>query len=141
MARIRVKVNLDLKKIDARVTQILEDYGPQISVALQDSIANEQFDYPVDTYRRARRQFVPKGLRDIIDTGTLLQSQTAPVVQKNILTIRWTAPYSKAVLEGGYIVESKRGNYVAPARNWITPALREKPFIPFVVNRWRALSQ
>jgi hypothetical protein len=57
-----------------------------------------------------------------------------------MLTIRWTAPYSLAVLRGGYTVQSQRGNYTAKPRDWITPALRERPFKPYVLRQWRQLS-
>lgn len=140
MARATINVKWDTRKLQRRITEVLDDYGPQISVALQEAIATEQFPYPVDTYRRSRRQFVPAGLRDIVDSGTLIRSQTPPVVKKNELTIKWTAPYSKAVLEGGYTVASSRGNYTAPARNWIAKAYEQKPFLPFLVARWNALA-
>jgi hypothetical protein len=75
-----------------------------------------------------------------VDTGKLVNSQGPPEVQKNRLTIQWTAPYSKAVLQGGYTVESSRGNYLAPGRDWITPALRERPLLPYLVQRWNQLA-
>ena len=131
------------EKLLARSAQILEDYGPRISFQLQQEIAKDQFEWPVPT-RRKSGQFVPAGLRDIVDTGQLLNSQTPPQVTANgslsVLSIRWTAPYSGEVLRGGYLVGTVRNNYVAPGRDWITPALREQPFDKFFANRWRQLS-
>jgi len=144
MARIRTKVTWDLKKLDARIEQILENYGPYISFQLQEEISKPQFAYtndegkPVIT-RRNNGETVGSP-RDIVDRGRLLNSQTDPVIKKGTLTIKWTAPYSKAVLEGNYLVGTVRNNYTAKPRDWITPALREQPFKPFVLRQWRQLS-
>lgn len=142
MAKLRI-TKWNAERILQRSTQILEDYGPLISFQLQQEISKDQFDWPVPT-RRKSGQFVPAGLRDIVDTGTLLNSQTNPEITSGAgyarLQIRWTAPYSGEVLRGGYIVGTLRNNYVAPARDWITPALQQKPFLPFFAQRWKALA-
>jgi hypothetical protein len=144
MARSKVTVTWDLKKLENRVSQILEDFGPLIAFQLQEEISRDQFFWPVDTFRgkpeTINPRLVPRGDRDIVDTGQLLNSQTAPEVQRNTLTIQWTAPYSKAVLQGGYSVQSTRGNYTAPQRDWITPALRNRPLLPYLVQRWNQLA-
>jgi len=145
MTRITTKVTWDLKKLDNRVQQILENYGPYISFQLQEEISKEQFKYTDDegqpiTTRRKNRQVVDSP-RDIVDTGRFLNSQTAPQIKDGVLKIQWTAPYSKQILEGGYLVGDLRNNYVAKPRDWITPALREQPFKPFVIRQWKALSQ
>lgn len=123
--------------------RILEEYGPTISFQLQQEISKEQFEWPVPTYRQKRRQFVPKGKRDIIDSGDLLKSQTEPVIQGSDrgsqLEIKWTAPYSGEVLRGGYLVGTVRNNYVAPSRDWITPALKAQNFGQFFGSRWGQL--
>lgn len=142
MARLRItKWNAD--RILARAAQILDDYGPLISFQLQEEISKDQFDWPVPT-RRKSGQFVPAGLRDIVDTGELLNSQTPPEITSGAgyarLKIGWTAPYSGEVLRGGYLIGTVRNNYVAPGRNWITPALRNKPLLPFFTQRWKALA-
>lgn len=126
-------------RIVAKVPRILNEYGPLIGFQLQQEISKEQYDWPVPTLRKSG-QFVPKGLRDIVDTGNLLNSQSAPEVTGNRLRIVWSAPYSKAVLEGGYLVGTVRNSYVAPGRDWITPALKEKPLLPFLVERWQKLA-
>lgn len=129
--------------------RILEEYGPTISFQLQQEISKEQFEWPVAT-RRKSGQLVPKSpryggskRRDIVDTGTLLNSQTEPVVQSGErgaqLEIKWTAPYSGEVLRGGYLVGTVRNNYVAPGRDWITPALKAQDFGQFFGGRWGQL--
>lgn len=144
MARTSVKVTWDLKKLSGRIDQILENYGPYISFQLQEEISKEQFQYtddsgkPVITARNNGQ--VVGSPRDIVDTGRLLNSQTTPDIKKGVLTIRWNAPYSKAVLTGGYVVGAQGRSYVAKPRDWITPALREQPFKPFVLRQWRQLS-
>lgn len=126
-------------RIVAKVPRILNEYGPLIGFQLQQEISKEQYEWPVPTLRKSG-QFVPKGLRDIVDTGNLLNSQSAPEVTGNRLRIVWTAPYSKAVLEGGYLIGTVRNSYIARERDWITPALREKPLLPFLVERWQKLA-
>jgi len=139
MARAKVTVTWDLDKLETRIAQILEDYGPLISFQLQEEISKDQYDWPVDTLRKSG-QFVEAGERDIVDTGRLLNSQTPPEIKGSRLTIRWTAPYSKAVLEGNYLVGTVLSNYLAPERDWITPALRKRPLLPYLVQRWNQLA-
>ena len=144
MTRIRATVTWDLAKLEKRVDQILENYGPLISFQLQQEIRKDQFVYTNDegdrvVTRRKNRQVVGSP-RDIVDTGQLLNSQTNPEVGGGVLMIQWKASYSLAVLRGGYTVESQRGNYTAKPRDWITPALREQPFKPYVLRQWRQLS-
>lgn len=142
MARFKI-TEWNAERFLQRPAQILEDYAPLISVQLQDEISKDQFNWPVPT-RRKSGQFVPAGLRDIVDTGQLLNSQTAPDITSGAgfarLQIGWTAPYAKEVLQGGYLVGTVRNNYVAPGRDWITPALRNRPLRPFFIKRWAQLA-
>lgn len=123
-------------RIIAKVPRILREYGQVLGPQLQEEIRTKQFDYPVFTLRKSGER-VNKGLRNIVDTGELLNSQSPPSVTANTLVISWGADYSKEVLEGGYLVGTVRVNYVAPPRDWITPALRHKPLLPFLVERWQ----
>lgn len=122
--------------------RILEDYGPTISFQLQQEISTPQFPWPVTTLRKSG-ELVPAGNRDIVDTGELLTSQKAPEVADSErgaqLQIVWTAPYSGEVLRGGYLVGTTRTNYLAPERDWITPALEAQDPAKFFVARWRQL--
>jgi hypothetical protein len=131
-------------KLERRAARILVDYGPRIAFQTQQEISKEQFFWPVTT-RRKNGRLIEAGKRDIVDTGTLLNSQTPPEVTNSgalsVLQIRWTAPYSGEVLRGNYLVGTARNNYVAPPRDWITPALREQPFVPFFRQRWRQIGQ
>lgn len=127
------------EQLIAKVPRILNEYGPLIGFQLQQEISKEQFDWPVDTYRKTG-QYVPKGLRDIVDTGELLNSQKPPVITGTTLRIAWTAPYSLSVLQGNYVIGSVRP-YIAPPRDWITPALKEKPLLPFFAERWKTLGR
>jgi hypothetical protein len=138
MARVRV-TQWRAERIIAKVPRILNEYGPLLGFQLQEEISKDQYDWPVDTRRKSGR-LVKAGKRDIVDTGELLNSQTPAEVEGGTLTIRWGAPYSLEVLEGGYLVGTLRNYYVAPGRDWITPALREKPLLPFLVERWQQLA-
>lgn len=143
MARF-VVTQWNAEKLLRRPARILTEYGPRIAFQTQQEISKDQFYWPVST-RRKNGRFVEAGNRDIVDTGTLLNSQTPPEVTSDkalsVLQIRWTAPYSGEVLRGGYVVGTLRNNYVAPPRDWITPALREQPLLPFFRERWAQLGQ
>ena len=95
---------------------------------------------------QGRGVLIPPGERDIVDTGTLLKSQSAPLVTSKggqaSLRIEWTAPYSGLILRGGDF-----GSYVnvngrivnpgqRPGRDWISASLQQKPFLPFLIESW-----
>lgn len=90
---------------------------------------------------------IEAGPRDIIDTGTLLRSQTEPQTQLTEagaeLTIAWNAPYSGVVLRGGDYGEyvNPDGQLVnvgnKPGRDWITPTLRTVPVAKLFADAWK----
>ncbi len=146
---VRVQITQwNADKLLARATQILEDFGPQVAFQSEQEIAKEQYTWPVAT-RRKNGQVVTSP-RDIVDTGQLINSATAPAVSsaggRSALQIVWTAPYAYEVLKGGYLVGTTRRNYVAPERDWISRTYRqlqvdgERPFLPFLVRRWNQLA-
>lgn len=133
------------ERIVAKVPRILTEYGPVIGFQLQQEISKDVYAWPTQT--RQGGAIVTNRVngpvttpRDIVDTGTLLNSQTTPQVEGNTLTIAWSAPYSLAVLQGGYVIVRSNGSYIAPGRDWITPALRERPLLPFLAERWQQLT-
>jgi len=133
----------------ARVSQVLEDFGPQVAFQAEQEVAKDQYNWPVATLRK-NNQLVPAGKRDIVDTGTLLNSATAPEVFRGansaLLQIAWTAPYAYEVLKGGYVIGTRKGSYVAKERDWIAKTYAqlapggERPFLPFLVQRWNQLA-
>jgi len=157
MARVELRVTeWNAERLLARTTQILEDFAPIIAEETRRQIALVQYQWDRGTLRFksigglgrqvAKGVYVAPGLRDILDTGRLRDSQQAPQVKANRLSITWSAPYSGVVLRGG-----DYGSYVNPAgknvtvgtrpgRDWITPALQVQPFGPFFVRRWNELS-
>ncbi len=145
MARASFKVTQwNADKILARSTQILEEFAPLIAEEARSQIKAPIWNWPGPTLRRKglySGRFVPKGDRDIVDTGNLLNSQTQPEVARKggltSLSIRWSAPYSLAVQTESYVTSS---GAVAKPRNWIVEALRQKPVRPFFFQRWRELS-
>jgi hypothetical protein len=154
------------EKLLARSTQILEDFAPIIAAEARTQITTVKWSWPTSTLRfrslnqggrqvsgttKAGRPWsgvvIPPGSRDIVDRGGLLNSQQAPQVSKNVLTIAWTAPYARTVLGGG-----DYGSYVNPAgnpvevgqrppRNWIEGAFQAQPPRRFFVARWKELAQ
>ena len=143
MAKVRF-VSWNADQLLERIPQILTQYGDTVAPMLQETIKSKAYDYPVTSVRKVglySGKIVPKGKRDIVDTGELLNSQTAPQVKSNQMTIAWMAPYSKQVLDGGYLVGTMRDSYVAPPRDWITPVLKFKPPGRFFVQEWQKLGK
>jgi len=156
MAKLRV-TEWNADQLLARSAQILEDFGPQVAFQAEQELSKEQYQWPrersdgtqIVTYRKNGTQVTTP--RDIVDTGELLNSATAPAVRSGQrgprLQIKWTAPYAKAVQEGGYLIGSVRANYVAPGRDWIAKTYKqlkvggERPFMPYVLQRWKSLAK
>jgi hypothetical protein len=160
MARVELRVTeWNAERLLARTTQILEDFAPIIAEAARTQLAARVYPWQWDTLRfksiggvgrplkSGRGVYVPAGLRDILDTGTLRDSQQAPQVSTNQLSITWTAPYSGVVLRGGDYGSYTRpdGKDVTvgtrPGRNWIKLAFEARPFKPFFVARWKELAR
>jgi hypothetical protein len=157
MAQVRVQIkSWNAEKLLGRSTQILEDFAPIIAEEARRQISLVQWDWDRGTLRFksigglgrpvGNGVYVAPGKRDILDTGRLRDSQQAPVVEANRLSIAWTAPYSGLILSGGNF-----GSYVNPAgrtvspgnrpgRNWIGAAFDAEPVLPFFVKRWRELA-
>lgn len=134
-----VVVRWDAEKLLKRVPEVLTRYGEKVSPMLQESIKSRVYPWPSPTRRQVGRfsgPFVPAGPRDIVDTGRLLDSQTAPVITPNSLTIKWTAPYSKEVLTRDFVTFT---GAIAQPRDWITPVIKAKPPLEFFAAEWRRI--
>lgn len=142
MSSVKItKWNAD--KLLKRVPFVLARYGTKVTPMLQEQIKAKVYQWDFPTTRKVglySGKYVPAGPRDIVDTGELLRSQSAPQITENSLTIRWGAPYSGEVLRGRYLIGTVRTFYVAPERDWITPVLKAEPPLQFFVNEWRKLS-
>lgn len=148
------------ERIFDKVAQTLETAGPVYAQATILQISNPVWDWNWDTRRRVslllggERQpgrpgvVVRAGKRDIVDTGRLLDSMTAPKVVRSreaiTLQIEWKAPYSGRVLAGGnYGVYTPPGQKEAVAlpgrlpRNWIEAAFQSQPPLEVFSNIWR----
>lgn len=135
--------------------RIVREYGELIAPQLQQSVAAVAYPWPRATRRAIGRsglgdpisgggRLVSKGLRDIIDTGTLQDSQQGPTVspERNGASMRivWGAPYSLEVLEGSSYVNSKGAAVELPGRDWITPVLDANPPVAYVTEQWQRLA-
>ena len=128
------------KAILANGPRIMKDYSVYIGAQAQEEMLTAQFFYPVDTKRKSGA-FIKAGKRDIYDTGELIQSQTESV-RGNTIFISYSAPYASDVFKGGYEVRrGKETSYTAPPRDWMTPALNNKPLLPFLVERWNKINK
>jgi len=159
MARVSVKITRWNKtRLSKAVDDALKEFGPQLAEQAREEITTRKWPWPGPTLRfesllmggkPERGGFlIPAGNRDIVDTGTLLNSQQPPKVQTTgvgvELSITWTAPYAKNVLMGKYdSYINPEGRLVVPEqvkRNWLTSTLEAKPFLPFLVQRWNQLA-
>ena len=156
MAKLKV-TQWNADQLLARSAQILQDFGPQVAFQAEQELSKKEYQWPrersdgtrIVTYRKNGTKVTTP--RDIVDTGELMNSATAPVVlageRGSRLQIKWTAPYSKAVQEGGYLIGSVRASYVARARDWIARTYKqlktggERPFLPYVLQRWKSLAK
>lgn len=150
MAKI-VRWNAD--KILAKVPKVLKDYGDLAATEAVTQITTQQWYWPHSTLRFQSRLMggkqeglgvrIPDGDRDIVDTGRLLESQSAPVVANNSVTITWNAPYAMRVLTGGDYGEyfNPNGALVragGPARNWIRATYEALPPRQIFLDIWRS---
>lgn len=134
-----------------RTKEFLFEFGPIIGFQLQQEIRAEQFPWPtvrgdgrpLITYRKNGEEVTTP--RNIVDTGTLVKSQTRPKIllqgEEVQLQIQWTAPYSKQVLEGGYLIGTMRNAYLAPQRDWISPAIQKTDPLAYMQRRFSMLSR
>jgi hypothetical protein len=118
------------KTILANGPRIMKEYSVHIGAQAQEEMLTEQFYWPVDTKRKSGA-FIKKGERDIYDTGELIQSQSE-LVRGNTISLNYGAPYAYDVF---------KGENNMPARDWITPALKNKPLLPFLVERWNKINK
>ena len=143
-----------------KVAESLEEAGKVYAQETILQMSNPIWQWNWDTRRRVsllmggeRTAGVPgvvvrSGKRDVVDTGRLLDSITAPRVLREkdriALEIEWKAPYSGVVLGGGdYGTYRPLGQkeYVElkgrPARNWIEASFKAKPPLEVFSNIWR----
>lgn len=118
------------KTILANGPRIMKEYSEQLGMQAREEMLTEQFYWPVDTKRKSGA-FIKKGERDIYDTGELIQSQSE-LVRGNTISLNYGAPYAYDVF---------KGENNMPARDWITPALKNKPLLPFLVERWNKINK
>lgn len=121
-------------KLVGKIPKILKDYGTVLGPQLQEEISAKNYGWPRFTLRKSGEK-VPKGKRNIVDLGILRDSQGPALVKKAVLTITYGANYSEAVLTG--YVNDNGG--IEPGRNWISPALRAQPLLPYFVAKWKEL--
>jgi hypothetical protein len=157
MAQVRVQIkSWNAEKLLGRSTQILEDFAPVIAEEARRQISLVQWSWDRGTLRfksigglgtrSGNGVYVDPGKRDILDTGRLRDSQQAPIVKANQLSITWTAPYAGLVLKGGAFAPyvNPNGRLIdpgdRPGRNWIGAAFEAEPVLPFFVKRWNELS-
>lgn len=91
---------------------------------LTEAVQEKVWDWPRATQRQ-NGAWVPKGIRDIVDTGNLNASKKVSTsfgkTQAKLL-VRYTAPYASIVHWGGYIVpygNQKLDAVYLPPRPWI----------------------
>lgn len=144
-------------KLLKAVEQATAEFGPELYEQAREEITSRKWDWPGPTLRftsllmggKPERGgvLIPEGKRDIVDTGTLLNSQTGPFTDRSAegfsVAIRWTAPYAKNILLGQYDPyinpEGRRATPEQVKRDWIASTFQAKPFLPYLVQRWNQL--
>jgi hypothetical protein len=124
--------------IRQRAARVLQLYRPILRDELKSQIQAVQYAWPRQTRRRNGTTVTTP--RDIVDTGAFLASQAD--FQPDPLILRYTwggnggpVTYAGIILRG-ISGAGRDGQPRYPARDWITPALRERPLRPFFVANW-----
>jgi hypothetical protein len=116
--------------IRQKLAGILREYRPVLAEQLKTEIKTSQFSWPgVTTRRNGSRVASP---RNIVDTGAFLASQRD--FQPEPLKLVWAWGGPQGVTYAGIILKGKSNSY--PPRDWISPALKKQPLIPFIQARW-----
>lgn len=131
----------DAQRFSDRIPRILTAYGQALNTQLQDEIQASQFTWPRTT-RRRNGQWVSSP-RDIYDSGEFYRSQTLTSEGRNRLAFRWNPigadgqPYAVRLFTGWI----GPGGVLMPGRDWISPALANRPPERFFAEQWRALGR
>ena len=116
--------------IRQKLARILSDYRPVLAEELKTSIKTVQFYWPRTTQRKNGQ---PADVtRNKVDTGAFLSSQRDYQPEPLKLVWAWGGP--GGVTYAGIILEGKGDSY--PPTDFITPALRKQPIVPFIQARW-----
>lgn len=152
-------------KILAKAPRALKEIGPTLWLEAAEQLEKRAYYWDRYTLRfesrlmggkkEANGVVVGPGLRDIVDTGYLLNSQTQPKVTTTPegaqLSIEWTAPYSGVVLRGGDYNSAGTTPYVDPdgvihedmtgrlGRNWIRRTFEAQPVRQLFIDAWNQL--
>lgn len=124
-----------------RVPRILTAYGQALGTQLREEIQTDQFTWPRTTRRRNGRTVTSP--RDIYDTGDFYRSQTLTSDGRNRLTFSWNPigvdgqPYAVRLFTGWI----GPGGRLMPGRDWMAPALANRPPARFFAEQWRALGR
>ena len=138
MTEWKVTLKLNSNVLKQTAGKALTAYAKELDPILDRQFSDEKWDWWInprtgqynETQRRNGQRVTSP--RDIIDTGTLLQSKMFRASPNKRRWI-WDTPYAYLV-KNGY--ETSRGSIV-PGRDWIKAALKELPFSDFIQNYFR----
>ena len=135
----------------AKYNGLISDYIlNELSPEFDNQISEKKWYVPWDSIRWGtgdRREKVPAGNRDIVDTGELLNSKFEQVLTGkygDTWSVSWLAPHASAVrfgyttYWGAYAPKKLAGKYIGnsmPGRDWITAALEAKPLKNYLQSR------
>lgn len=143
--RVNVKIERTRERLSkytetfiAKYENILAEYTIELSEKFDDAITGDYYFVPFASRRRFANyygsRYVAPGLRNIVDSGQLLNSKTISTRTTKFGTsyeFDWTAPHAGEVRRG-YITTF--GNQM-PGRDWIAEAFSKLPFKPFLQRR------
>jgi hypothetical protein len=122
-------------KLMNRVAFIMTAYGKAMDQQLKEEIKLVQFHWPGKTYRK--NGSIEGSPRDIVDTGAFLASQRRTRLSATSIKFVWGG--SGGVDYAGIILSGRPDTRAYPGRNWILPALKNRPMEAFFAAEWRKL--
>lgn len=112
------KININVQKLNGAINKAFDNTTERMSQAFSDAIADEVWQWPRETRRKNGR--VAGRVRDIIDTGELLESKSV-ARSANAAEFSWSVDYAAAVHNGATL----RSGVDLPARPWTERAIEE----------------
>lgn len=116
------------KALTEKYKEIAKAYAQELAQNGNAAIESDLYNVPFASIRTQSRQFVPAGLRNIVDSGELRDSLQI-TESGNTISISWTAPHASAA-RFGYATYNRAGQATGrfmPGRDWIAIALKTTP--------------
>lgn len=126
------RLDLDFSALNREVDVAARKATRQLGDAIQEGFGDVAYAWPGVTKRRSGE--TAGTVRDVVDLGTLRDSQSAPLrVGNGHYELTWDTDYAAAVFLGAVF---KRRSYTMPARNVPLNVLRDFDFPAAFAQAW-----